>query len=190
LHEEAAPSQVPALPPKPSTSQATAPPRFHPHSRRAPFGARCTLGSEPTGCCHLLSEIEALRASTQSPGRGGSWFLEQVPARAKAVPQSCFPSRLPLPSRFRPRPSAYSPAASTPPHHPQAVHEHSQLACHRHLRTPARVLPSSFGQQQSPASQLTVSAEGAQNVIGTIDEQPAHVAIPCLRYTQLLVCVA
>ncbi len=41
----------------------------------AALAARCTLGSEPARRCNLCCEFSNSSEYSQSPGRGGSWFL-------------------------------------------------------------------------------------------------------------------
>jgi hypothetical protein len=41
-----------------------------------PYRARCILGSDPFGCCHLTCELGGSSIVSQSPGRGGPWSFD------------------------------------------------------------------------------------------------------------------
>ena len=75
--------------------EATEPPGRHASIRtheELAQGARCTLGSDPPGCCHLRHGVvpKGPSAASQSPGRGGpvGSLLRSSPHRPTLQPTS------------------------------------------------------------------------------------------------------
>ena len=153
FHEEAARSQVPALPGQPASCREAAPPRFHPHLGEPQEGLGACWGPNRPGAAIWATNLKAPVHSRSRPDGAVRGFSNQAlgacsaPRSLQSLPNSASASVLCS--------SALGFIANRLvllPGHPQAVHEDSQLACHGGCGTPFRALATAAGQLQSPTA--------------------------------------
>ena len=74
--------------------------------------------------------------------------------------------------------------------HPQMMQQHCQLSGRGHNRSLLSVSSATLRQFQSPASEITVDAEGSQNVLRSLHQQRPQIgiallAIPAVAISQI-----
>jgi len=63
------------------------------------------------------------------------------------------------------------------PAKPQAMEQDGQLASDCDDRSLIGALTSAFGEAQTPAAQIAIGAEGAEDVLGTADQEAAQIVV-------------